>query len=134
MKIFPIMCSPFVRKTPIELLFKRITLMRCQKTFVLKSANYDARSNANRLCEAVYRVVRERFFSDEVGQRAGRDEQVSREAIGFCLEPLHFGIDNLVGQIFNRIINDEGALVPVEQDVSDFMKQSKPKLIVSFIP
>lgn len=127
------MCLPFVHKTPVKLLFERVALMWGQKTLVLKAANYDSRPDANSLCEVVYRIICEGLFSDEVGQRTWWNKQVSCKAISLSLELLHFWIDHVVGQVFDGVVDDEGTLVSVKEDVTNFMKESKPELMVSFV-
>ena len=134
MKIFPIMSSPLLYKFPVEFLFQSIALMAFQNSVVLQPAHHDPWPDADGLREIVYGFVGEMPCPHEFRRaRAGGSAYRPRLA-RLLLVPMHFGIDDMIGQILRRIVEHERTLVPVKQDVSDFMKKREPELIVRLVP
>src|SRR5437667_12469399 len=118
----------------MKLLLKCVSLVTCQKALTLKTSNHDSRPDTYDFGEVVYGIIGERFLAYEIGQRTGWNKRIRRKAAGLRLVLLHLRIDNTIGQIFRRVVDHERTLVPVKEDVSDFMKQSEPELIVSLVP
>src|SRR6202050_3109259 len=134
MKIFPIMSSPIPDKVPVKFLFQGIALMAFQNSVILQPAHDDPRPDTDGFREIVYGLVAKNGRPHEIRERAGRNQRIGREAARLLLLPMHFGVDNMIGQILCRIVEDERTLVPVKQDVSDFMKECEPELIVRLVP
>src|ERR1700722_1620612 len=134
MKIFPIMSSPLLCKFPVKLLFQSIALMAFQNSVILQPAHDDPRPNTDGFREIVNRVVGENAHPYEIRERARRNQRIGRKATRLLLVSMHLGIDNMIGQILRRIVEHERTLVPVKQDVSDFMKEREPELIVRLVP
>src|SRR5437588_3952468 len=107
--------------------------MPIENIFSLQPTYNDSWPHSDHFREMVNRLVREDTLSYEVCQNTRRNECVGGKTTGLCFVLLHFRIDNAIGQIFCRIIKHERALVPVEKDVSEFVKECKPELIVSLV-
>ena len=61
----------------------------------------------------------------------GRDQRVRRKAIRLLFVLLHFGVNDLIAQVLCRVVHHERPLVPVQQDVADFVEKREPELIAS---
>ena len=85
------------------------------------------------LCEIVNRVVCESLFSYEDGERRWGNQCIGCKPTRLRLVLLHFRVDNRVGEILGRVIDNKRTLTFMEKDVTNFVEQSEPKLVIGLV-
>ena len=100
---------------------------------MLKPTDNDSRANPYSFGKIVYGSFVKTPLRMKSARARGGISVSDREPVRFRLILLHFRINDTIGQVFCRVVDHKGPLVPVKKDVADFMKEREPQLVISLV-
>ncbi len=133
-KSFQPYSSFLVWKSPAKLLFKGIALVPLQDAVVLQPTDDNSGPDTDRFRKIVDGFIRKTLLSQELAECARWNQCIGRKAAGLRFILLHLGINDPIRHVLCRIVDNKRALVPVKNDVSNFMEKGEPELVVSLVP